>query len=374
MVRSHDSQGFQFSFHAPIIRRRSLALALAGFGLATGIAACGGGLDGGTTAEGGGEAGEAARGGTIELTLVSYAVTRAAYENIIPLFTEYWEAETGQTVLFDQSYGGSGSQTRAVIDGLEADIVALAIPADNYQIQAAGLIEPGWEEATVNGDGIVHGSVGVIVTREGNPKDIQGWEDLTRDDVSFITANPQTSGGARWNYLALWGFITENGGSEEDAQAFVTDAYANVPVLPRDAREATDAFFTQGQGDALINYENEVILASLQGNDLPYVIPDDNISIDNPIAVVDAYVDQRGTREVAEAFVQFLFTPEAQREFAKVGFRPVLPEVVTEFADDYPEIPNLFTAEDFGGWATINERFFADGAIFEEVQADIARR
>ncbi|WP_416668947.1 sulfate ABC transporter substrate-binding protein [Egbenema bharatensis] len=353
------------------VSRRSVLLFAAGLGMSVSIAACGGGTTTGTAP---GEGEQATRPDTIDLTLVSFAVTEAAYSNIIPLFVEQWREETGQTVRFDQSYGGSGSQTRAVIDGLEADIVALALPADTLQIQEAGLIEPGWEQETPNGDGIVTSSVGVIVTREGNPKNIQDWDDLTRDDVTFVTANPKTSGGARWNFLALWGHISETGGTEEQAKAFVTDAYANVPVLPRDAREATDAFFTQNQGDALINYENEVLLAELQGNELPYVIPDNNIFIANPIAVVDSYVDQRGTREAAEAFVAFLFTPEAQREFAKVGFRPVLPEVQQEFADKFPEVPNLFTAEDFGGWAEINQNFFADGAIFDDIQTEIARR
>ncbi|NMF85197.1 sulfate ABC transporter substrate-binding protein [Nodosilinea sp. P-1105] len=352
------------------VSRRSALLFVAGLGLAGAIAACGGNGNQATT----GEDGQAARSDTIDLTLVSYAVTEAAYSNIIPLFVEQWEAETGQTVRFDQSYGGSGSQTRAVIDGLEADIVALAIPADTYQIQDAGLIEPGWEAETPNGDGIVTSSVGVIVTREGNPKNIQDWDDLTRDDVTFVTANPKTSGGARWNYLALWGHISETGGTEEEAKAFVTDAFTNVPILPRDAREATDVFFTQNQGDALINYENEVLLAAQQGDELPYVIPQNNIYIANPIAVVDTYVDQRGTREAAEAFVAFLFTPEAQREFAKVGFRPVIPEVQQEFADAFPEVENLFTAEDFGGWSQINADFFADGAIFDQIQAEVARR
>ncbi len=311
---------------------------------------------------------------TKELTLVSYAVTRAAYEKIIPLFAKEWQEKTGQTVKFDQSYGGSGSQTRAVLDGLEADIVALALSADTLQLQDAGLIKPGWEKKTPNGDGIVHRSVGVIVTREGNPKNIKDWDDLARSDVSVITANPQTSGGARWNYMGLWGSVTQTGGTEEQAKDFVTKVYKNVPVLPRDAREATDAFFVQKQGDALINYENEVILAKQQGQNLPYVIPEVNISIDNPIAVVDSYVDKRGNREVAEAFVQFLFTPAAQREFAKVGFRPVVPEVVAEFADTYPQISNLFTIEDFGGWNQVSPKFFADGAIFDDIQANIARR
>ncbi|MEA5569305.1 sulfate ABC transporter substrate-binding protein [Anabaena sp. UHCC 0399] len=311
---------------------------------------------------------------TKDITLVSYAVTRTAYEKIIPLFTKQWQEKTGQTVRFDQSYGGSGSQTRAVIDGLEADVVALALSADTLQIQDAGLIQPGWEKKTPNGNGIVHRSVGAIVTREGNPKNIKNWDDLARDDVSVITANPKTSGGARWNYMALWGKITKTGGTEAQAKEFVTKVYANVPVLPKDAREATDAFFAQNQGDALINYENEVILAKQQGQNLPYVVPDINISIDSPIAVVDKYVDKRGTREVAEAFIQFLFTPEAQREFAKVGFRPVVPEVVAEFAANYPKITTLFTIEDFGGWNQVSPKFFADGAIFDDIQANIARR
>lgn len=356
-----------FPLGGRFVSRRFVLMAAAGVGLAGVIAACGN-----RPTSGVGESSASAE--TVELTLVSYAVTEAAYSQIIPLFVEKWQAETGQTVRFDQSYAGSGSQTRAVIDGLEADVVALALAADTYQIQEAGLIDPGWEAETPNGNGIVHQSVGVIVTREGNPKNIQDWADLARDDVTFVTANPKTSGGARWNYLALWGSISENGGTPEQAQAFVTNAFANVPVLPRDAREATDAFFTQNQGDALINYENEVILAAQQGNTLPYVIPQDNISIDNPVAVVDRYVDQRGTREVAEAFVAFLFTPEAQREFAKVGFRPVDPTVAEEFADQFPAVSNLFTVDAFGGWGEIRANHFSDGGIFDQIQTAIARR
>jgi sulfate/thiosulfate transport system substrate-binding protein len=354
------------------VSRRAAILFAAGLGLSGAIAACGGTT---TTTEAGGDAGTpTASADPVSLTLVSYAVTEAAYSKIIPLFVEQWKAETGQTVTFDQSYGGSGSQTRAVIDGLEADVVALALAADTLQIQDAGLIEPGWEKEVPTGDGIVHKSVGVIVTREGNPKNIQDWSDLTKDGVTFVTANPKTSGGARWNYLALWGAVSETGGTPEDAQAFVTDAFANVPILPKDAREATDVFFTQNQGDALINYENEVILAAQQGQALPYVIPQDNISIDNPVAVVDSYVDERGTREVAEAFVAFLFTPEAQREFAKVGFRPVEASVVEEFADDFPKVNNLFTVDSFGGWGEIRSKHFSDGGIFDTIQAEIAKR
>ncbi|MBE9167325.1 sulfate ABC transporter substrate-binding protein [Pleurocapsales cyanobacterium LEGE 06147] len=339
---------------------------LGGILLANVIASC---SPGGTNAGAGGANGSS----PATLTLVSYAVTQRAYGNIIPKFTQKWQEKTGQTVTIEQSYGGSGSQTRAVIDGLEADVVALAIPADTEQIEKAGLIESGWEDEYPNGS-IVHKSVAALIKRDEQVP-VQGWSDLARDDVQVITANPKTSGGARWNFLALWGSVTEAGGSEQEAEAFIEQVMQNVPVMPKDAREATEVFYQQNQGDVLINYENELLLAKEQGQDLPYIIPNDyNISIDNPVAVVDAYVDKRGTREVAEAFVEFLFTPEAQREFAKVGFRPVEETVAQEFADRYPPIKNLFTAQNFGSWDEIDAKFFASGAIFDQVIARVSRR
>lgn len=304
----------------------------------------------------------------IKLTLVSYAVTQSAYEQIIPKFIASWKEKTGQTVEIEQSYGGSGSQTRAVIDGLDADVVALALALDTQKIEEAGLIEPGWEAELPN-ESIVHRSVAALVFRD-NTQNVKGWADLARDDIAVITANPKTSGGARWNFLALWGAVTQAGQSEAEAQNFVDAVFRNAPILPKDARESTDVFFKQGQGNVLINYENEVLLAESKGEALPYIVPTDyNISIDNPVAVVDANVDQNGTREVAEAFVAFLFTPEAQREFAKVGFRPVDPTVAKEFADKYPAIENLFTVSDLGGWDKIQAQFFADGAAFDQMQA-----
>ncbi len=310
---------------------------------------------------------------TVELTLVSYAVTQAAYEKIIPQFVDQWKAETGQNVVFDQSYGGSGSQTRAVLDGLEADVVALALALDTKKLEEGGLIEPGWEKEAPN-DSIVTQSVAALVTREGNPKNIKDWADLSRDDVQVVTANPKTSGGARWNYLALWGHITQTGGDEAAALSYVTKVYGGVPVLPKDAREATDVFYQRKQGDVLINYENEVLLANQKGEKQPFIIPEVNISIDNPVAVVDKNVDQHGTRRVAEAFVKFLFTPEAQREFAKTGFRPVDTEVTKEFVDQYPKISKLFTVSDLGGWDTVQTKFFADGADFDKIQAEVGKR
>ncbi|MBD1921391.1 sulfate ABC transporter substrate-binding protein [Microcoleus sp. FACHB-831] len=310
----------------------------------------------------------AAQTGNVNLTLVSYAVTQAAYSKIIPQFTAQWKQQKNQNVTFKESYGGSGSQTRAVIDGLEADVVNLALALDTKKIEKAGLIQPGWENEAANG-AIVTKSVAALVTRDGNPKGIQGWADLAKDGVKVITANPKTSGGARWNFLGLWGSVTRTGGDDAKALDFTNKVFKNVPVLPRDAREASDAFFKQGQGDVLINYENEVILAAQNGQKLPYVVPDINISIDNPVAVVDKNVDKHGTREVAEAFVKFLYTPEAQREFAKVGFRPVDTTVATEVAKQYLPIKTLFTAQDLGGWDEIQKKFFDDGAIFDKIQA-----
>ncbi|NEQ34288.1 MAG: sulfate ABC transporter substrate-binding protein, partial [Leptolyngbya sp. SIO4C5] len=240
------------------------------------------------------------------------------------------------------------------------------------ELEEGGLIEPGWEQEAPN-DAIVHKSVAALVTRDGNPKNIQGWEDLARNDVQVVTANPKTSGGARWNFMALWGQITQTGGDERTALDYVTKVYGNAPILPKDAREATDVFFQRGQGDVLINYENEVLLAQLNGEVQPYIIPDVNISIDNPIAVVDANVDKHGTREVAEAFVEFLFTPEAQREFAKVGFRPVNPTVEAEFAEQYPKVETLFTVDDLEGWDAVQTKFFADGAEFDKIQTKISQ-
>ncbi|PSB03708.1 sulfate ABC transporter substrate-binding protein [Merismopedia glauca CCAP 1448/3] len=309
----------------------------------------------------------------IELTLVSFAVTRAAYENIIPQFTQTWQKEHHQNVIINQSYGGSGSQTRAVLDGLDADIVALALALDVKKIQQAGLIEPGWEEELPN-NSIVHKSVAAIVTREGNPKNIKNWTDLVKPEIQVITANPKTSGGAKWNFLALWGSITKNGGNEEQALEFITKIFQNAPVLPRDAREASDVFFNQEQGDALINYENEIILAANHGEKLPYIVPEINISIDNPVAVVDKNVNKHKNRQVAEAFLQYLFTPTAQKEFAKVGFRSIDTAISNEVGQDFPQVDKLLTIQDFGGWNQVQDKFFADGGIFDKVENAVANK
>lgn len=347
-----------------------LSLFLVGALLSVALAACSGENGSNSSTETPTASPVAASKDNVELTLVSFAVTKAAHEAIIPKFVEQWKKDHNQTVIFKQSYGGSGSQTRAVIDGLEADVVHLALAGDTSKIEKAGLIQPGWEKEVPN-NGIVSKSVAALVTRPGNPKNIQTWEDLSKDGIKLITADPKTSGVARWNFLALWNSVVKTGGDDAKATEFVTKVYGNVPLLTKDAREATDAFFKQGQGDALINYENEIILAEQKGEKLTAIIPDVNISIDNPIAVVDKNVDKHGTREVAEGFVKYLYTPEAQQEFAKLGFRPADDTLTLskEVADKFPKVKTLGTVADFGGWDEINNKFFADGAIFDQIQA-----
>lgn len=350
-----------------------LSLFLVGIGLSVALAACASpsSLSSSGSPQASASGSSEATGKPIELTLVSYAVTQAAYEQIIPKFTAQWKSEHNQDVTFNQSYGGSGSQARAVIDGLDADVVALALAGDVKKIEKAGLINQRWEKKAPNNAIVTH-SVDAIVTRPGNPKGIKTWEDLTKGDVKIITANPKTSGGARWNFLALWGSVTQTGGDEAKALDFTTKIFKNVPVMPKDSRETSDVFFKQGQGDVLINYENEVLLAKSKGQDVTFVIPTDvNVSIDSPVAVVDKNVDKHGTREIAEAFVKFLYTPEAQKEFGDAGFRPVDEKVAQTFAEKYPKVSKLFTVQDFGGWSQVQSKFFDDGGVFDQIQAKV---
>lgn len=358
--------------------QRFVSLVLVSATLSVAIAACSGGSNNSTAGSSPGaspaSSTTASKGGDVELTIVGYAAPKAAHDAIITKFTEQWKKDHNQTVTFKQSYGGSGTQTRAVIDGLEADVVHLALAGDTNKLVKAGLINADWNKRVPN-DGTVAKSVVAIITRQGNPKNIKSFTDLTRDDVKWITANPKTSGGARWNFLALWNSAIKAGGDDAKAQAFVTKAFQNVAVLTKDARESTDAFSKQGQGDALLNYENEVLLAKDKGDQLEYVIPDVNVSIDTPIAVVDKNVDKHGTREIAEAFVKYMFTPEAQQEFVKVGYRPVDEQLAKqkEVTDKYPDVKTLGTVANYGGWDTVQKKFFEDGAVFDQIEASTKR-
>ncbi|MEH2363194.1 sulfate ABC transporter substrate-binding protein [Nostoc sp.] len=304
----------------------------------------------------------------VTLTFVSYSVTSAAYQQIIPKFIELWKKEHNQNVTFNQSYDGSGSQTFAVIDGKEADVVHLSLAIDINKLVEVGFIQPGWEKEAPN-DAIVTKSVDAIAIREGNPKNIKTWADLARDGVNVVTPDPRTSGGARWNFLSLWGSVTKTGGNENQAIEFTSKVYNNAPLLPKTARNATELFFNDNKGDVLLNYENEMILLAKNGKKFSYFVPDVNISIDNPVAVVDKNVDKHGTRPIAEAFIKFLYTPESQREFTKLGFRPVDLTVTKEVEGKFPKIKTIFKAQDLGGWDEIQKKFFDEGAIFDKIRA-----
>ncbi len=350
-----------------------MSLFIVGVTLSVTIAACsnGSGTNSTTASPGGSPVSQNQK--DIELTLVGYAIPKPAHDAIIPKFVEQWKKDHGgQTVTFKQSYGGSGTQTRAIIDGLEADIAHLALAGDTNKLVKAGLVSADWATKVPN-NGIVAKTVAVITTREGNPKNIKSFNDFARDDVKWVTANPKTSGVARWNFLALWNASLKSGADEPKATEFVTKAFKNVAVLTKDAREATDAFAKQGQGDALINYENEIILANSKGEKLEYTVPDVNISIDTPVSIVDKNVDKHGTREVAEAFVKFLFTPEAQQEFVKLGYRPIDSAAAgqKENTDKFPAVKTLGTIKDYGDWDNFQKKFFDDGGVFDKIEASI---
>jgi len=300
---------------------------------------------------------------------VSYAVTKGAYERILPAFKADWKAKTGQDISIRTSYGGSGTQTRAVIDGLEADVVTLALGADVLKLQQAGLIQPGWEKELPRGSIITHSAV-ALIPRSGNPKGINTWSDLNKAGVTVVTANPKTSGGARWNVLGLWGSISQNGGTAQQAETYVASVYKNVDNLPKDAREASDVFLKRGQGDVLLNYENEAILATKTGDlKAPFIVPELNIRIEGPVAVVDRTVDQRGTRQAAEALAAYLLTPQAQQIFAEEGFRPTDPGVWSNVQSRFSPVRRWFSVADVGGWAKVNQDFFGDGGIWDRLFA-----
>ena len=302
------------------------------------------------------------------LTLVSYAVTKTAYDEITKRFAAEWKAKTGQTVTFKGSYGGSGSQTRAVIDGLEADVVNLAMAADVSKIEKAGLINPGWQKEFPYNSVPVNSTV-VAFVRPGNPKKINGWKDLDNKNVDVVTANPKTSGGARWNFLALWGSITRTGGDEAGARSFITGVYKNADVLPKDAREATDFFVKRNQGDVLLNWETEAILAKQKGEwTTPYKVFSPNVLTEQPVAIVDKVVDKRGTRKVAQAFLAYLYTPTAQKIFVDKGFRPVTPEGKAYARGKFPAV-NFFQVSQFGGWSGVDTKFFGKGGVWDQIFA-----
>jgi sulfate transport system substrate-binding protein len=298
-----------------------------------------------------------------QLLNVSYDPTRELYQQINAAFTKRF----GLPITIKQSHGGSGKQARAVIDGLPADVVTLALAYDIDEIAKRGLISSNWQARLPNNSTPYYSTI-VLLVRHGNPKHIQDWDDLIRPDVKVITPNPKTSGGARWNYLAAWGYAQKNYGSPEKAKLFMAKLFRNVPVLDSGARGATTTFVERGQGDVLIAWENEALLATnkLGRGKFEIVVPSVSILAEPPVAVVDKVADKHGTRSAAEAYLKFLYTPEAQGIIARNYFRPRNPEVAAKYKAHFPNL-KLFTIDrNFGGWAKAQALHFNDGALFDQ--------
>jgi sulfate/thiosulfate transport system substrate-binding protein len=304
-----------------------------------------------------------------ELLNVSYDPTREFYQDFNAAFAAKWKAETGEDVTIQQSHGGSGKQARAVIDGLEADVVTLALAYDITAIANKGLIAKDWQSRFPNNSAPYTSTI-VFLVRKGNPKGIKDWNDLTKQGIQVITPNPKTSGGARWNYLAAWGYALRSANNDEAAaRNFVANIYRNVPVLDTGARGATVTFVERGIGDVLLAWENEAFLALQQfGPDkFEIIAPSVSILAEPPVAIVDSVVDKKGTRKEAEAYLNYLYSPEGQEIAAKHFYRPRLTEVAAKYTDRFPKIP-LFTIDEvFGGWDKAQATHFAEGGVFDQI-------
>ncbi|HEX4235247.1 MAG TPA: sulfate ABC transporter substrate-binding protein [Caldimonas sp.] len=312
----------------------------------------------------------AAPAAEVTLLNVSYDPTRELYQQYDAAFATWWKARTGDTVTVRQSHGGSGKQARAVIDGLEADIVTLALAYDIDEIAAKSrAIAPDWQKRLAHGSAPYTSTV-IFLVRKGNPKAIRDWGDLARSGVSIITANPKTSGGARWAYLAAYGWaLRQPGGSDATARNYIGRVFRQVPVLDTGARGATLTFAERGIGDVLLAWENEADLARKEfGTDkFEIVYPPTSILAEPPVAVVDRVVDKRGTRKVAQAYLEYLYSPVGQEIAASNFYRPVDELVAARHAAQFPRI-NLFTVDDvFGGWAQAQKTHFADGGVFDQI-------
>jgi sulfate/thiosulfate transport system substrate-binding protein len=313
-------------------------LMILGVVAAASIAGCGGTSD---DSSGGGDG-----GGSSKLTLVAYSTPEEAYKELIPAFNK---TAAGKGVKFDQSYAASGEQSRAVEGGLPADVVEFSLEPDMTRLVDAGLVDENWNQNKY--DGFVTNSVVVLMVRKGNPKNIKGWDDLIKGDTEVLVPNPFTSGGAKWDIMAGYGAQLEQGKSEDQAKDYLTKLFDHVPVLDKSARESLQTF-SSGKGDVLVGYENEAILAQQEGEDIDYVVPDQTILIQNPVAVDN----ESENPDKAKAFVDFLYTPKAQEIFAGKGYRPVVKG--TKTTEDFPTPPKLFEITKFGGWGDVNDTFF----------------
>ena len=306
----------------------------------------------------------------VTLLNVSYDPTRELYADFNKQFATYWKGKTGQDVTIRQSHGGSGKQARSVIDGLEADVVTLALAYDIDQIsEKAGLLPATWQKRLPHNSSPYTSTI-VLLVRKGNPKKIKDWGDLARPGVSVITPNPKTSGGARWNYLAAWAWaLRQPGGNETKAKEFVGQLYKNVPVLDAGARGSTTTFVERGIGDVLIAWENEALLAikELGPGKFEVVAPSLSILAEPPVAVVDKVAGKHGTKAVAQAYLEYLYTPEGQEIAAKNFYRPRDPGVAAKYAAAFPKVSLVTVDEVFGGWRKAHAAHFADGALFDQI-------
>ena len=306
----------------------------------------------------------------VSILNVSYDPTRELYGEYNKAFAKYWQAKTGDTVSVKQSHGGSGKQARSVIDGIEADVVTLALAYDIDEIAARGkLLPPDWQKRLKHNSS-PYTSTYIFLVRKGNPKGIKNWDDLVKPGVGVITANPKTSGGARWGYLAAYGFaLKQPGGNDAKAQAFVGSLFKNVPVLDSGARGSTVTFAERGIGDVLLAWENEAHLAFKEfgADKFDIVYPPTSILAEPPVSVVDKVVDKRGTRAVATAYLEYLYSPEGQEIAARHFYRPIDPAIAAKYAAKFPKV-SLFTIDEvFGGWAKAQKTHFADGGVFDQI-------
>jgi sulfate/thiosulfate transport system substrate-binding protein len=307
--------------------------------------------------------------GAQTLLNVSYDPTRELYVAINAAFIKQWQAKTGKTVQIRQSHGGSGAQARAVSDGLEADVVTLALAYDIDAVQRAGLISDAAWQKRLPQNSAPYTSTIVFLVRKGNPKGLKDWSDLVKPGIRVITPNPKTSGGARWNYLSAWEYGKRNGGgTDAKGREFVTQLFKNVPVLDSGARGATTTFVQRGIGDVLLAWENEAYLAVGEGKgQVEIVVPSLSILAEPPVAVVDKVVDKKGTRAVAEAYLQFLYSPEGQEIAARHHYRPRDAEIAAKYAGTFAQV-KLFTIDEaFGGWQSAQKAHFADGGTFDQI-------
>jgi sulfate transport system substrate-binding protein len=310
---------------------------------------------------------------SVELLNVSYDPTRELYQDVNAAFARSWKQKTGQTLTINMSHGGSGKQSRAIIDGLDADVATLALAHDLDAIAQArpNVVGKDWQAKLPNNSAPYTSTI-VFLVRAGNPKKIQDWNDLIRPGVQVITPNPKTSGGARWNFLAAYGYGLRRGGSEEAARSFLTKLFANVPVLDSGARGSTTTFVERGIGDVLLAWENEAFLAlnEMGEGKFDIVVPSISILAEPSVAVLDGNAQRRGTSQVAQEYLRFLYTPEGQDLIARHYYRPRDPQVAARYEATFPKVPMLQIDKDFGGWQAAQKKLFDDGGLFDQIYAE----